>query len=82
MPREEPLEKRWAPVLQLTRVDVMRPMHSKMMAAATATAAMPAAGGRVARGCDRRNRQYDDSNGGNSQPTSGGRAKALRYAVD
>jgi len=59
MPGEEALEKRRAAVLQLARVvEVMRPMNTKMMAAATA--AMPAAGGRVARGCDRRNRQHHD----------------------
>jgi hypothetical protein len=82
MSGKESSEKMRAAVLQLMRVDVMRSVNAKMMAATTTTTAMPAAGGRFARGCERRNRHDDDSKRGNGQPTSGGRGKALGHAVD
>jgi hypothetical protein len=81
MPGEESSENMRAAVLQLMRVEVMRPMNAKMMAATT-TATVPAACGGFARGCERRNRHNDDSKRGNGQPSSGGRDKALGYAVD
>lgn len=81
MPGKESLEKMRA-ALQLVRVEVMRSMNPEMMAATTTATTVSAAGGCVARGCDQCNRQHGDRKGGNHQPSSSGRTKALWHAVD